>query len=94
MGGDTMTGTDPYSALEGTANHFATGMSYEYFVNVHGWASIKYLPLKNGYRDGVEVLMKDDGTIHGKTHWVQNQFHGPNDWYYFNGRPRKRPSMK
>tara|TARA_R110000772_G_scaffold88958_3_gene184518 strand:- start:548 stop:1669 length:1122 start_codon:yes stop_codon:yes gene_type:complete len=27
MLGDTMTGTDPYSALEGTANHFATQFS-------------------------------------------------------------------
>ena len=67
-----------------------TGMSYEYFVTVHGWASIKYLPLKNGRRDGVEVLMKDDGTIHRKTHWKQNQFHGPNDWYYLNGRPQEK----
>ena len=67
-----------------------TGMSYEYFVTVHGWASIKYLPLKNGRRDGVEVLMKDDGTIHRKTHWKQNQFHGPNDWYYLNGNPQEK----
>ena len=67
-----------------------TGMTYEYFVTVHGWASIKYLPFKNGLWDGVEISMKEDGTILRETHWKENQFHGPNDWYYFNGRPQEK----
>jgi hypothetical protein len=36
-----------------------TGMFNEDFITVQGWVSIKYLPLKNGRRDGVEVLIKD-----------------------------------
>ena len=40
-----------------------TGMAYEYTKTVHGWVWIKYLPFKNGLCDGVEISMKEDGTI-------------------------------
>ena len=81
---------DRYCMVHPDTGEPFTGMSYEFFMTFHGWGSLRYLPFKHGLKDGVEILMKDDGTLQRETHWKEELFHGPNDWYYSTGRPQEK----